>query len=113
MIFFTIPKIQAPKKLHRPQAKVIAQRIILTQPLKADEVCLDQYLQKQYQMSLRGACIAIINNMRFQCTQEDEVVAILNHPQLEKLAQIIMFGNDKVPGCRLLHKAILGERSVK
>lgn len=114
MIFFTIPKkVKVHKHFHRPQARVIAQRIVLTQPLKASEICLDQYLQKHHQITLRGACIMILNGMNFQTAKEDEVVAILKNPQLEKLAQLIMFGNSEVPGCRLLHKALLGEKEAR
>jgi hypothetical protein len=70
-------------------------------PCNTTEKLLDNYLQEQYQLTLRYACYLIIRECTIEEQQDDLVVTIKNK-HLDKLARIITYGTGKFSGSRIL-----------
>lgn len=66
------------------------------------ELLLSRYLQEQYGLTLRAACIQIIQNAQFHVNFEHEIIVTIPDKQLNQIAKIITYGTGTVAGSRIL-----------
>ena len=70
--------------------------------LGPSELLLSRYLQEQYGMTLKAACIQILQNAQFHVNFRQEIIVTIPNPELNKLAKIITYGTGTVAGSRIL-----------
>lgn len=80
--------------------------IIRNYPLKATDTLLDQFLQQQYDITLKNLCIKLILNLTFHEDAFGNYILIFKDPEYDKLARLITYGNGTVPGSRILQIAL-------
>jgi len=102
MLITTVPiyKNQNPN-----QIKVIARRALLFYPTRANEVGLNRYLFQKYGLSLKAACMQIIMKSNY-AKVKDKIIITLMDRRLDNIAHIIMFGNGKIQGSKILQKIL-------
>lgn len=108
-MFFTIRKQNAKRSFLRAEFIINARIRILQYPFKATERLLDAYLQKKYKQTLKGYCLMIINNLKCQPNNEEELTLTLFNPRLDEIASLITYGNEEVQGSKILRFAIQGK----
>jgi hypothetical protein len=105
-MFFVIQSTNPRLDLKTHRTKRTARKAILLYQLGATELMLDNYLKKEHQVSLRVACLRIIQNMTFALNMQKEIIAKIPDEDLNKIARIITYGTGKIPGSQILRKVI-------
>lgn len=81
--------------------------IINNYPLRATEQLLNNYLQKEYKVSLKDVCIKLLLNISFNKNDKDDTfILTFKDPKYDKIAQVITYGTGVVPGCQILQRAL-------
>lgn len=80
--------------------------IIKNYPLKATELALDNYLQQQYKSNLKNLCIKLLLNLSFYNNESGDLILLFKDPQLDRLAQLITYGNGAIHGSKILQLAL-------
>jgi hypothetical protein len=68
------------------------------------ETLLSRYLQENYNMTLRSACLAILQNAKYQLNIEQDIIITVPDPELNKIAKLITYGTGKIPGSHILRE---------
>lgn len=66
------------------------------------ELLLSRHLQENYNITLRTACLNILNNTCYSLNFKQEIIVTIPDPKLNNLAKIITYGTGKVPGSHIL-----------
>lgn len=66
------------------------------------ELLLSRYLQEQYGITLRAACIQIIQGAQFHVNFERDIIVTIPDKQLNDIAKIITYGTGIITGSRIL-----------
>lgn len=105
-MLFTIQnkKYKAIEKL-RKEALVQAYFIIQKYPLQAADQIMDNYIQQQYDMSLKDMCVTLLLNMTFYADDRNNLVLLFKNPKYDAMAQLITFGNGAIQGSKILQMA--------
>jgi hypothetical protein len=80
--------------------------IIKNYPLHASDVILDQYIQQQYDTSLKNLCIKLLLSLSFHEDEEGNLVLLFKDSKYDKMARLITYGNGAIPGSRILQMAL-------
>ena len=80
--------------------------VINSYPLKASDKILNDYLQITYKASLKNLCIKLLLNISFLKDDEGNFILLFKDPSLDRLAQLITYGNGAIPGSRILQIAL-------
>ena len=89
----------------RTSALLDAYYIIANYPFGASEILLDQYLQQQYNISLKDMCIKLLLNLTFYKDETNGLVLIFKDQQYDQIARLITYGNGAIPGSQILKTA--------
>ena len=73
-----------------------------------NNVALNNYLNKNYNMSLISAILKIVNNIELE-DNNDTYKVIIKSKELEKLARLIKYGNREVKGTNILDYIVKGD----
>jgi len=99
-------------KFHLPVA-TIRTKILLTSryrvclyPFKVTEIEIDEYLKKNFNTTLRQACLNILNKCTVTKADDDEASVTVTDPQLDQIASIINYGPDGKCGSKILKYAL-------
>lgn len=106
-MFFTLSnnKYLSPRQF-KTSTLMSAYYIIDKYPLKASDKILNDYLQINYKVSLKSLCIKLLLNISFLKDDEGNFVLLFKDPAMDKLAQLITYGNGAIPGSRILQTAL-------
>lgn len=106
-MFFIVQnnKYLSPRQL-RTNTLMSAYYVIDKYPLKASDKILNDYLQMTYKASLKNICIKLLLNISFLKDNEGNFVLLFKDPALDKLAQLITYGNGAIPGSKILQIAL-------
>ena len=106
-MFFTLQnnKYLSPRQL-RTSTLMSAYYIINSYPLRASDKILNDYLQMTYKTSLKNICIKLLLNISFLKDTDGNFVLLFKDPALDKLAQLITYGNGAIPGSKILQIAL-------
>lgn len=106
-MFFTIKnkKYLAAEQL-KADALMTAYFVIKNFPLKASDLILDQFLQKQYKSDLKNLCIKLLLSLTFYVTDTGDVVLLFKNPKDDYLARLITYGNGAILGSTILQSAL-------
>ena len=80
--------------------------IIRNYPLHASDLLLDQYIQQQYDTSLKNMCIKLLLSLTFHKDDENTLVLLFKDPKYDKIARLITYGNGAIPGSKILKIAL-------
>lgn len=80
--------------------------IIKNYPLHASEMVLDQFIQQQYNTSLRNMCIKLLLSLTFQKDDKGNLILLFKDPRYDKIARLITYGNGAIPGSKILQIAL-------
>ena len=75
-------------------------------PLKASDKILDDHLKAKYNTNLKNLCVKLLLNISFLKNNEGDYVMLFRDPSLDRLAQLITYGNGAIPGSRILQIAL-------
>ena len=105
-MIFTIKtdKLVTEEALKRRWLAAARKKVILYK-LGADEIALDNYLAKNYSITLKSLCLAIILNTKIVADKSGLLITQIKNPELERLARLITFGTGKVSGSKILKYA--------
>jgi hypothetical protein len=106
-MFFTIAnkKYLSPEHL-RTNALMNAYFIIKNYPMRASDLALEQYIEQQYQMSLKNLCIKLLLSLTYYKDDAGNLILLFNDPKNDAIARLITYGNGAVPGSKILQTAL-------
>ena len=106
-MFFTIQNKHylTPEQL-RTDTLMAAYFIIEGYPLKASEQMLDNFIQKQYKMSLKNMCITLLLNLTFYRNKEGNLILMFKDKKYDTIASLITYGNGIIRGSNILRAAL-------
>ena len=90
----------------RTSSLLNAYRIIQNYPLKATDLLMDQYVQQQYNVSLKNLCIKLLLNLTFYTDSSGNLVLLFKNPKYDTIASLITYGNGAIPGSKILKIAL-------
>lgn len=108
-MFFTIKnkRFLAPAQLHT-STLLRAYYIVQKYPLHAADLLLDNFVQQQYNMSLKNLCIKLLLNLTFYKNDAGDVILLFKNAEYDKIARLITYGNGAIPGSSILKIALKG-----
>ena len=80
--------------------------IIKNYPMHASDLALDQYIQLQYDTSLKNLCIKLLLSLTFHKDNEGNLILLFKDPKYDKIARLITYGNGVIPGSKILQIAL-------
>ena len=80
--------------------------IIKNYPMHASDLIMDQYIQQQYDISLKNMCIKLLLNLTFHKNAEGGLVLLFKDSKYDKIARLITYGNGAIPGSKILQVAL-------
>ena len=98
-------KVTEPQDITKLQWKYYARKNIILYAMKSNEILLNRYLLKTYNISLKYACLVLLIESKQSFDQEKNMYIYWIDKKYEKLARLITFGTGKVPGSKILQKA--------
>lgn len=106
-MFFRIKpnKFLSPNQL-KTDTLLHAYHIINNYSLNASDIILDNYLQQQYNDNLKNLCVKLLLNITFFKDEEENIILMFKDPSLDRLAQLITYGNGAIYGSRILQIAL-------
>ena len=87
------------------QIKFLARRTLLSYPMHTNEVALNNYLYQKYQITLKAACLQIILQSNYSRVK-DKIIITLSNKKLDNLAHLIMFGDGRIQGSKILQNIL-------
>ena len=80
--------------------------IIKNYPMHAADLALDQFIQQQYDTTLKNMCVKLLLSLSFCKDNEGNLVLLFKDPRYDKLARLITYGNGAIPGSKILKTAL-------
>lgn len=80
--------------------------LIVNYPMHAADLILDQFIQQQYDVSLKNMCIKLLLSLTFYKNNKGDLVLLFKDPKYDKIARLITYGNGAIPGSRILQIAL-------
>lgn len=101
-MFFVIRSSCPNKDLLIHRAKRKARLQLALHAFGPSEILLSRYLQEKYNITLRNACLAILQNTTYNLNMRQEIIVTIPDPELNRLAKIITYGTGRIAGSRIL-----------
>jgi hypothetical protein len=80
--------------------------IIKNYPMHASDLALDQFIQQQYDTSLKNMCIKLLLSLIFHKNDAGDLVLLFKDQRYDKIARLITYGNGAIPGSQILKIAL-------
>lgn len=106
-MFFSIENKLADKAFMKTKVFTNAKTIILNHTIRVEEVKLNEYLKKEFNLNLISACIYILTHCKIQQDKDDNIIILFENKKIDNLAALITYGNLEVPGSKLLKEAFM------
>jgi hypothetical protein len=74
--------------------------------MHASDLILDQYIQQQYNTTLKNMCIKLLLSLTFHKDDEGNLVLLFKDSKYDNIARLITYGNGAIPGSRILQIAL-------
>ena len=81
--------------------------IISGYTLRATDLPMDNYLQQQYDTSLKDMCVKLLLSLTYYENDTGELVLLFKDQKQDKIAQLITYGNGAIPGSKILKTALM------
>ena len=86
-----------------------AKTVILLYKIKPGELNLDRFLRKNYNKSLKTACLYLISKAKIYQDLSKNIIILFPNKQDDKLAALITYGAGQITGSPLLKYAFFRE----
>jgi hypothetical protein len=106
MLFTINNKLFISTEQLRTDTLLTAYYLIKNYPLHASDLILDQYIQQQYDTSLKNMCIKLLLSLTFHKDDKNNLVLLFKDPKYDKIARLITYGNGAIPGSNILKIAL-------
>lgn len=80
--------------------------VVQKYPLHATELALDQFLQQQYNMTLKNMCIKLLLNLTYYDDNSGHLILMFKDPKWDQIARLITYGNGVIQGSKILKTAL-------
>lgn len=90
----------------RERALVNAYYIIKNYPLNASELAIAQFIEQQYGVSLKNACVELLLNLTLCKNNSGDLILLFKDPKYDQLARLITYGNGALPGSKILQHSL-------
>lgn len=84
---------------------IAARRIVMHYSMRSTEERLSRLLYEKYGMTLKTACLHVINDCAFM-ENGDEIAITTKSEAMDRLARLITYGNGVVAGSSILMDAL-------
>lgn len=101
-MFFVIRSDCPNKDLLVHRAKRKARLQLALHSFGPSEILMSRYLQENFGINLRLACLSILQNTQYSLNLRQEIIVTIPDPHLNRLAKIITYGTGKVAGSHIL-----------
>lgn len=105
-MFFRIQSSTPDTDLAIYRAKYRAKLFLVAYKLQATDLLIDRYLREQYKITLRTACVQILQNLKFSINALNEIIVTIPDENLRELARIITYGPGTFPGSNILRNML-------
>jgi hypothetical protein len=95
-----------PVSIVKLKTLIRARSLISLYPMRGTEVILNNYLVENYKLTLKNACFLLLTNLQFSTGEENEIIFFFIDEKYDKLARIITYGIDNIPGSQILKTAL-------
>lgn len=103
---FTVKTNDKNKLLSSIALQYKAYKFILMGKLAADELIINEFCIKHYKKPLKTLCLKIISNSKFYYSVDrQDIIIKIPDKKLNKLAELITFGNGQFIGSNILKLA--------
>lgn len=106
-MFFSIENKLADKPFMKAKIFANAKTIILNHIIRVDEVKLNDFLKKEFNLTLISACMYLLFNCKIQQDKDNNIIVLFNNKKLDTLATLITYGNLEIKGSTLLKEAFM------
>jgi hypothetical protein len=106
MFFITKINNKQPVSIIKLKTLSRARSLISLYPMRGTEVILNHYLLENYKLTLKNACLLLLANLQVSTGEEDEIIMFFKEEKYIKLAQIITYGIEDIPGSQILKVAL-------
>ena len=73
--------------------------------IKPAQKQLNDYIWKEYGLTLKAAAALVVANCRMQKNQSNEIIVTFPSKKIDNLAALITYGDGKIQGCSILTDA--------
>ena len=80
--------------------------LIKNYPIRSSEKILNDFIIQQYKLSLKDMCVKLLLNLTFYKDDEGNLILLFKDPRLDKVAQLITYGNGAIPGSKILQLSL-------
>lgn len=95
-----------PASIVKLKTLVRARSLISLYPMHGTEIILNNYLVENYELTLKNACFLLLANLKVSTGEENEIIMFFKDDKYNKLAQIITYGINNIPGSQILKTAL-------
>lgn len=106
-MFFLIENKLANRPFMKVKVLTDAKSIILNHNIRVDEVKLNEFLKKEFNLNLISACMYLLSNCKIQQDKDSNIIVLFNTKKMDKLATLITYGNLEIKGSKLLKEAFM------
>ena len=78
---------------------------ILYYPMSAQDYFLEKFIKKKYRVNLQTAALYVLSHIKITYNEDNTKDIIINDPQIDKLVNLINFGNGRCNGSKILRYA--------
>jgi hypothetical protein len=103
---FVIKNIQANLQSFKYKLLRQAHLIIIAHRLSPGEIKLNQYLEKNYKLNLKNACLYLLAKSKIYRDMNNNIIVLFPNKDDDKLASLITYGNLELRGSKLLKLAL-------
>lgn len=82
-----------------------ARLTIATYRIKPAQKQLNDYLWKNFGLTLKAACAVVVANCKVQKNKSNELIITFPSKRIDNLAALITYGDGKMQGCSILKEA--------
>lgn len=104
-MFFTVKAPSINRKNFNSWILKGANLVIASYNLTPSTKPLEAFLQKNYGLSIKAACMVVLANSKFQKNKNNEILIVFPTKRINDLAAIITYGTGRIQGCPILTKA--------
>lgn len=106
-MFFTIKTdSKKPVSITKLKTLVRARSLISLYPMCGTEIILNNYLVKNYDITLKNLCFLLLTKLHFSPGEENEIIIFFKEDKYAKLARIITYGINNISGSQILKTAL-------
>jgi hypothetical protein len=103
-MFFRVKSTSPKADLAIYRTKKQARLALTLYQMGPTELLLSRFLQENYNLTLKAACLKILQNARYHLNIEQDLIITIPDTELNNIAKLITYGNGKLAGSKILRE---------